>query len=53
MFETAQPDDFLQRVTVDVFDSARADHDVAAIGALDTDVRGVPNRDETDFRRPA
>jgi hypothetical protein len=43
----------VQRDTVDVFDSAVADDGLAAIDALDTEVRGVRDRDETDFRRPA
>jgi hypothetical protein len=51
--ETAHADNFLQRVTVDIFDSALADDGLAAIDALDTEVRGVRDRDETDFRRPA
>jgi hypothetical protein len=41
------------RVTIDAFDSAVADDGLGAIDALDTEVRGVRDRDESDFRKPA
>ncbi len=51
--ETTHANSFLQRVTVDVFDSALSDDALAAVDAFDSGVRGVANRDDSDFRRPA